>query len=73
MCGGSRSAVGFEADEGDPNIKPKPHAAPTEDESQRAAGVLGISFPAPKQFLTKLVIQAMPLADVPKGTDPFSM
>lgn len=64
---------GFQADEGDPNIKPKAVAAPTEDESKRGCGVLGIAFQPPKQFLTKLVIQAMPLADVPKGVDPFSM
>jgi len=67
------SPTGFQAEEGDPNIKPKPAAGPTEDASKRAPGVLGISFPPPKQFLTKLVVQAMPLADVPKGVDPFSM
>lgn len=40
---------------------------------ERATGTIGLSFPAQKQFLTKLVVQAMPLQDVPKGTEPFSL
>ena len=43
------------------------------DEFKLGPGTVGFTFPAQKQFLTKLAIQAMPLSNVPKGTAPFSM
>lgn len=54
-------------------MKPNPAPAPVEDISKRSPGTIGLTFPPQKQFLTRLVVQAMPLKDVPKGTAPFSM
>jgi len=66
---------GYDDSKGDPNVKPKPAKGPTEDESKRSSSTLRVVFPPQQQFLTKLVVQAMPLLNVVNrgaGVDPFS-
>jgi len=58
---GDDYAHGYDDAEGDPNIKPKPSTPPTEDVHHRSESTLGVIFPAQKQFLTDLEVQAMPL------------
>jgi hypothetical protein len=61
-------------DDGDPNIKPKEPAAPKWDGKGHKSAIT-VTFPAQKQFLTKLMVQAMPVSLVAakdSGKSPFS-
>lgn len=64
---------GYDDSLGDPNVKPRPPPAPTEDAAKRTSSSLTFSFPKQNQFLTRLVLQVAPTA--PPGTknavDPF--
>lgn len=55
---------GYDDSKGDPNVKPKSAKAVLEDESKRSISTLRVKFPPQEQFLTKLVVQAMPLLNV---------
>eukprot|EP00039_Didymoeca_costata_P018522 m.333796 g.333796 ORF g.333796 m.333796 type:complete len:599 (+) comp17225_c0_seq1:231-2027(+) len=64
---------GYDDGKGDPNVKPKPAAPPVEDVSQRTSSTLGVVFKEQQQFLTKLVVQAVPLLNVVnRQGDPFN-
>lgn len=64
---------GYDDSKGDPNVKPKPAKPPTEDESKRSSSTLRVVFNPQQQFLTKLVVQAMPLLNVQdRSGDPFA-
>lgn len=54
---------GFDDSDGDPNVKPKKPPAPKM--SQASADTIKVKFPAQKQFLTKLVVQCIPIASHP--------
>lgn len=63
---------GGDFDEGDPNIKPKSPAAPTWNGKGKADSII-VNFPAQKQWLTRLVVQAMPISMIGPGNEnnPF--
>jgi len=61
-------------DDGDPNVKPKAPPAPKWDGKGHKSAI-NVTFPAQKQFLTKLMVQAMPVSLVPSkdsGKGPFT-
>lgn len=59
---------GANFDDGDPNIKPVTPPAP-QSVGKGHGTKIRVKFPAQKQFLTKLVVQALPLSAIPSG-DP---
>lgn len=62
---------GANFDDGDPNIKPVTPPAPKWGGKGHAAKIT-VKFPAQKQFLTKLVIQALPISLIAPGPgDPW--
>eukprot|EP00041_Stephanoeca_diplocostata_P016164 m.315630 g.315630 ORF g.315630 m.315630 type:complete len:580 (+) comp20278_c0_seq1:131-1870(+) len=63
---------GGDDDQGDPNIKPKRAPAPTENATGNTDSTLLIKFPPQKQFLTKLVAQAMPVVLIKDPSNPFA-
>eukprot|EP00038_Savillea_parva_P030364 m.77341 g.77341 ORF g.77341 m.77341 type:complete len:578 (-) comp9128_c1_seq1:1160-2893(-) len=59
---------GFKDGEGDPNVKPLQAPAPTVSQPSTQDTIF-LEFPAQKQYLTKLVIECMPMSKI-KGWGP---
>lgn len=73
---GSDYNHGGDFDAGDPNIKPKPPPAPARNAKKKVKhGVIHVTFPAQKQWLTKLEVQCLPCKHIPedKKNNPFSV
>jgi len=65
---------GYDDSDGDPNVKPKKAAAPSvQDASKVGQTFVTIRFKAQKQFLTKLVVQCVPVPlNAAADADPFA-
>jgi len=64
---------GYADDDGDPNVKPKEPPAPSVKNAQAVTQTsISVIYPPQKQFLTKLVIQCLPVAMIPPAeANPF--
>eukprot|EP00054_Salpingoeca_dolichothecata_P025796 m.182108 g.182108 ORF g.182108 m.182108 type:complete len:304 (+) comp25470_c1_seq2:120-1031(+) len=68
---GDDFGFGFDPDQEDPNVAPTNLPVPAEDQTQRSSDSMVFTFPAQRQLLSKLVIQAVPYSAKVKG-DPFA-
>mmetsp|Transcript_30150 Transcript_30150/g.79171 ORF Transcript_30150/g.79171 Transcript_30150/m.79171 type:complete len:494 (-) Transcript_30150:12-1493(-) len=63
---------GGDAEEGDPNVKPKPAPAPKGVIESITESSILVRFPPQKQYVTKVLAQAMPVLMIKDPANPFA-